>query len=66
MVFSGPYFAVYGENHVCIFPYIVDSVHRCKNTDTILSIDGKTCIRESLDFGIIHAVTLIRLELKKQ
>ena len=64
--FSGPYFPVYRQKRIRIFPNIVDSFLKQGNTDVILSIYGKIGIRESPDFGVFHAMTLIWLELEKK
>ena len=46
------YFPVYGQKH-----RIYDSVHKRENADTILSIYEKIRNRESLHFGILHAMS---------
>ena len=37
---SDPYFPVYRQNRIRIFPYIVDFVHRRGNMEAILHIDS--------------------------
>ena len=57
--FFDPYFSVYEQNHIRIFPYldrIGESVQIRKNADTILSIYRKIRIRESLYFGIFYTM----------
>ena len=60
--FSDPYFPVYGQNRIRIFPYldrIEDSVQLRENTDTILLTYGKIRLekaRISANIGIFHAV----------
>ena len=57
--FSDPYFSIYRQNRVRIFPYldrIGDSVQMRESTDTILPLYRKMRIRESPYFGIFNAV----------
>ena len=53
------YFPVYGQNGIRIFPNL-------ENTQMILPIYGKIRIRESLYFGIFHAVMHIKKKKKKK
>lgn len=56
-VFSGPYFLADEQNRIRIFPYIVDYAHIRGNTDTILMMNGKICVKQSPNFDVFHAVT---------
>ena len=59
MAFSDPYFPVYGQNRIRIFPYldrIGGFVQIQENTDTILPTYGKIRIRQSPYFGVFHTV----------
>ena len=53
------YFPVYGQNGIRIFPNL-------ENTQMILPIYGKIRVRESLYFGIFHAVMHIKKKKKKE
>ena len=57
--FSDPYFTVYGQNRIRIFPYLdrvgdFDQIR--ENTYLILSIYAKIRIREMPYFGKFHTV----------
>ena len=57
--FSDPYFSIYGQNHIRIFPYldrIGDFLQMRESMDTILPTYRKIRIGESPYFGIFHAV----------